>query len=68
MGSTPRSARTSPPRLSHVVPRARLFRTLDRLRASPIVWIQAPAGLAQYSSETVNGVDRTINTGIHEWL
>lgn len=37
-------SKLTPPRLPKVVPRARLFRQLDRARTRPIIWIAAPPG------------------------
>ena len=40
----PLPSKLTPPRLPKIVPRARLFRELDRARTRPIIWITAPPG------------------------
>ncbi|WP_413935011.1 hypothetical protein [Nitrospira sp. BLG_1] len=40
----PLPSKLTPPRLPKIVPRARLFRELDRARTRPIIWIAAPPG------------------------
>lgn len=40
----PLPGKLTPPRLPKIVPRARLFRELDRARTRPIIWITGPPG------------------------
>ena len=37
-------AKITPPRVSGILPRARLFRALDKKRSHPLIWISGPAG------------------------
>ena len=37
-------SKVSPPVLTGVFPRKRLFRSLDHMRKQPIIWVSGPAG------------------------
>src|SRR5437868_7503975 len=43
-GSSALPAKASAPRFTNVIPRARVFRMLDRALARGAVWVAAPAG------------------------